>query len=152
MDKNLSKLQEIVKDREAWVLQSMGHNESDITFLPRSNVFQFHGCNHHLQWFWSPPKIKSATVSTVSPSIYFPWSDGTRCHDLRFLNVELLANFFIILFHLHQEAFEFLFTFCHQGGVICISEVIDFSPGNLDSSLCFIQPGISHDLLCIKVR
>ena len=26
-----------------------------ITFLPRS-VFQFHGCNHHLQWFWSPEK------------------------------------------------------------------------------------------------
>ena len=21
--------------------------------------------------------------------IYFPWSDGTRCHDLRFLNIEL---------------------------------------------------------------
>ena len=32
-----------------------------------------------------PPKIKSDTVSTVSPSI----SHGTRCHDLRFLNVEL---------------------------------------------------------------
>ena len=27
-----------------------------ITFLPGSNVFLFHGCNHHLQWFWSPPK------------------------------------------------------------------------------------------------
>ena len=27
----------------------------DITFLPRS-VFLFHGCSHHLQWFWSPPK------------------------------------------------------------------------------------------------
>ena len=27
-----------------------------ITFLPRSWVFSFHGCNHHLQWFWSPPK------------------------------------------------------------------------------------------------
>ena len=26
-----------------------------ITFLPRS-VFYFHGCNHHLWWFWSPPK------------------------------------------------------------------------------------------------
>ena len=25
------------------------------TFLPRS-VFSFHGCKHHLQWFWSPPK------------------------------------------------------------------------------------------------
>ena len=37
-----------------------------ITFLPRSKL---HGCSHHLQWFWSPPKIKSDTVSTVSPSI-----------------------------------------------------------------------------------
>ena len=27
-----------------------------------------------------------------------------------------------------------------KGGVICISEVIDISPGNLDSSMCFIQP------------
>ena len=26
-----------------------------ITFLPRS-VFWFHGCDHHLQWFWSPRK------------------------------------------------------------------------------------------------
>ena len=30
-------------------------------------------------------------------------------------------------------------SFCHKGGVICISEVIDISPSNLDSSLCFIQ-------------
>ena len=44
------------------------------------------------------------------------------------------------LFHFHQEALYFFFTFCHKGGVICISEVIDISPGNLDSSLCFIQP------------
>ena len=34
--------------------------------------------------------------------------------------------------------------------VICISEVIDVSPGNLDSRLCSIQPNISHDGLCIK--
>ena len=26
-----------------------------ITFLPRS-VFSFYGCNHQLQWFWSPKK------------------------------------------------------------------------------------------------
>ena len=50
-------------------------------------------------------------------------------------------------FHFHPEAFEFLFTFCHKGGVICLSEVIDISPRNLDSSLCFIQPGISHNVL-----
>ena len=33
-----------------------------------------------------------------------------------------------------------------------ISEVIDTSPGNLDFKLCFIQPGISHDVLCIEVK
>ena len=43
-------------------------------------------------------------------------------------------------------------TFCHKGGVICISEVIDIPPGNLDSSLCFFQPGVSHDVLCIEVK
>ena len=30
--------------------------------------------------------------------------------------------------------------------IACISEVIVISPGNLDSSLCFIQPGILHDV------
>ena len=39
--------------------------------------------------------------------------------------------------------------FCHQGGVISISEIIDIFPSNLSSSLCFIQPGISHDVLCV---
>ena len=32
-----------------------------------------------------PKKIKFVTVSIVSPSM--PWSDGTGCHDLHFLNV-----------------------------------------------------------------
>ena len=32
--------------------------------------------------------------------------------------------------------------------VICISEVIDISPDNLNSSLWFMQPGIWHDVLC----
>ena len=27
-----------------------------ITFLPRSKRLLFIGCNHHLQWFWSPEK------------------------------------------------------------------------------------------------
>ena len=51
-----------------------------ITLLSRSKCLLI-SCNHHLQWFWSPPKIKSATVS---PSICH--EDGTGCHDL---NVEL---------------------------------------------------------------
>ena len=39
--------------------------------------------------------------------------------------------------------------FCHKGGAICISEVIDISPSNLDFSLCFFQSSVSHDVLCI---
>ena len=61
-----------------------------------------------------------------------PWSS--------FLKVEFYASFFTLLFHLHQEALSFLFSFYLKGGVIFISEVIDISPSNLDSSLCFIQP------------
>ena len=35
-----------------------------------------------------PPQNKVSHCFHCFP-IYFPWSDGTRCHDLRFLNVEL---------------------------------------------------------------
>ena len=52
-------------------------------------------------------------------------------------------------FHFHQGALWFLFDFCDKSGVICISEVIDISPGNLESSLCNIQPCILHDVLYI---
>ena len=50
------------------------------------------------------------------------------------------ASFFTLFFHFHQKAPQFLFNFCNKGGVICLPAVIDISPGNLDSSLCFIQP------------
>ena len=36
-----------------------------------------------------PQKIKFDTVSIHCFPIYLPWSDGTGCHDLSFLNVEL---------------------------------------------------------------
>ena len=85
------------------------------------------------------PKNKVWHCSHCLP-IYFPWTDRTRCHDLSLLNVKLWANFFTLLFHFQQEAFYFLFTFCHKGGVICISEVIDISPGNLESTCASSSP------------
>ena len=73
-------------------------------------------------------------------------SDGFTCVPQGDWDGEcwVLSQVFTLLFHFHQEVFKFLFIFCHKGGVNCISEVIDISPGNLDSSLCFIQSGISH--------
>ena len=105
--------------------------------------------------FGAPQKL-SVTISIVFPSL---------CHEVMemdamiyvFLMVSFkpnfsLSSFSFILFHFHQEALSFFFTFCHKGGVICISEVIDISPGYLDSSLCFFQSSVSHDVLCIEVK
>ena len=64
---------------------------------------------------------------------------------LSFKTALSLSSFIFI-----KRLFKFLFTFCDKGAVICVSEVIDISQGNLDSSLCFIQPGISYDVLCIS--
>jgi len=58
-----------------------------ITFLPRSKRLL-------ISWLQSPfsdfgaPNNKVWHCFHCFP-IYFPWSDGTRCHDLHFLNVEL---------------------------------------------------------------
>ena len=58
-----------------------------ITFLPRSKCLLISLVQSPSAVILEPQKIKSDTVSTVSP--YFPLSDGIRCHDLSFLNVEL---------------------------------------------------------------
>ena len=58
-----------------------------ITFLPGSKCLLISSLQSPSAVILEPKKIKSVTVSTVSPFIG-PWSDGTRCHDLSFLNVE----------------------------------------------------------------
>ena len=57
-----------------------------ITFLPESKCLLISCLQPSSAVILEPPKIKSDTVSTVSPSISH---EVTRCHDLRFLNVEL---------------------------------------------------------------
>ena len=60
-----------------------------IAFLPRSKCLLISWLvSHHLQWFWSPKN----KVCHCFP-IYLPWSDGTGCHDLSFLNVVLSQLF-----------------------------------------------------------
>ena len=64
-----------------------------IAFLPRSKHLLLHGCSHHQQWFWSPPKL-SLTVSIVSPSI---------CHEVMGLDSMILL-FWMLNF---KPAFSF---------------------------------------------
>ena len=108
-----------------------------ISFLPRSKRLL-------ISWLQSPSAVILEPRKIVSHyfSIYLPWSDGTGFHDLSFLHVELQANFSL-------SSFIFIVLCFLPCGVICISGVIDISPDNLDSSLCFFQPRVSHDVLCI---
>ena len=59
-----------------------------ITFLPRSKKEVISWLQSPSEVILEPPPKKNLTLFPLSP-IYFPWSDGTRCHDLSFLNVEL---------------------------------------------------------------
>ena len=56
------------------------------TFLSRSKRLLISWLQSPSAVILEPRKIKSDTVSSFP--IYFPWSDGTGCHDLRFRNVE----------------------------------------------------------------
>ena len=58
-----------------------------ITFLPRSKCLLISWLQSPSAVILEPRKIKSDTFHCFP--IYFSWSDGTGCHDLRFLNVEL---------------------------------------------------------------
>ena len=58
-----------------------------ITFLPRSKRLLISWLQSPSAVILEPPKIVSHYFHCFP--IYFPWSHGTRCHDLRFLNVEL---------------------------------------------------------------
>ena len=57
------------------------------TFLPRSKRLLLSWLQSPSAVILEPPKIVWHCFHCFS--IYFPWSDGTRCHDLSFLNVEL---------------------------------------------------------------
>ena len=70
------------------------------------------------------------------------WSSFSECWVLKQLFDPPLSP--------SSEVLWFLFGFCHISGIICISEAVNISPGNLDPSLCFIQPGISHDVLSVQ--
>ena len=115
-----------------------------ITFLPRSKRLL-------ISWLQSPftvilelPKIKPDTVSSsISHEVMGPDAMILVCQMLSFKPTFSLSSFTFI-----KRLFSSS-SLCHKCGVICICEVIDVSPSNLDSSLCLFQPSVSHDVLCI---
>ena len=58
-----------------------------ITFLPRNKCLLISWLQSPSAVVLEPPQNKVSYCFHCFP-IYLPWSDGTECHDLRFLNVE----------------------------------------------------------------
>ena len=94
-----------------------------------------------------PKKRKSVTVSIVSHLFALKlwdqmlWSWFSECWVLS------------QLFHSSFTFIKKLFRFCSLSAIrvvyLSISELIDTFPSSLVSSLCFIQPGSLHDVLCV---
>ena len=82
--------------------------------------------------------------------IYLPWSDGTRYSDLSFLNVAFKPAISLSSFTLKR-----LFSSSSLSAIRVVSSAylsLLIFLQTIDSSLCFIQPGISHDILCLLLK
>ena len=124
-----------------------------ITFLPRSKHLLISLLQSPSVVILEPPKIKSDTVSTVSPSI----SHEVMGPDAMIFIFWMLS--FQSTFSLSSFTFiKRLFSSSSLSAIRVVSSAylhiwnIDISPSNLDSSLCFFQSSVSHDVLCIEVK
>ena len=75
-----------------------------ITFLPRRKRLLISWQQSPSAVILEPPKIKCHCFHCFP--IYLPWSDGTRCHDLRFLNVEFKPTFSLCSFTFIKRLFS----------------------------------------------
>ena len=89
-----------------------------------------------LSRFFSSITIQKHLFFSTQPSLWSNYHTHTW----------LLENNSFDHIKLCQQSDIFSFWYSH---IIWLSEVADISPRNLDSSLWFIQPGISHDVLCM---
>ena len=117
-------------------------------FLPRSKHLLISWLQSPSAVILEPKKIKSVTVSIISPP---------TCHEVMGPDAMILV-FWMLSFKPTFSLSSFiyikrLFSSSSLSAITLVSsalsEVIYISPGNLDSSLCFIQSGISHRVLCI---
>ena len=122
-----------------------------ITFLPRSKRLLISWLQSPSSVILEPPKIKSDTVSTVSTSISYEVMRPDAM-ILVFWVLSFKPTFSLSSFTFNKR----LFSSSSLSAISVVSyainnqyQVIDISPGNLDSSLCFFQPSVSHDVLCI---
>ena len=118
-----------------------------IVFLPRGKYLLISWLQSPSAVILEPRELKSLNVSIVSPSI---------CHEVMGPDAMILVFWmlsFSQLFHSHLSLSSrgslVLLYFLPLG--LCCLHICSYwyFTRTLDSSLCFIHPGISHDVLCI---
>ena len=120
-----------------------------ITFLPRNKLLLISWLQSPSALIWEPQNINSVTVSIVFPSICHEVM-GPDAMNLFFWMLSFKPIFSLSYLTFLKRLFSSLLSAIRV--VSSISEIIDIFAGNLDSSLCFLQPSISHDVLCILVK
>ena len=119
-----------------------------ITFLPRSECLLISWLQSPSAVIFEPPKIKSDTVSTVSPSI----SHEVMGPDAMILVFWMLS--FKSTFSLSSFTFIMrLFSSSSLSAIRLVSSaylrLLIVLPAILIPAWCFFQPSVSHDVLCI---
>ena len=126
-----------------------------ITFLPRSKCLNFMAA----VTVCSDSGAQEKKVSHYFPcfATYLPQSDGTRCHDFSFLNVELLKKNKLIYFNWWLITLQYCGGFCHtfaliSHGCTCFHilnpPLPPSSPSHPSGSSQCTSP--EHPVLCIK--
>ena len=117
-----------------------------MAFLPRSKRLLISWLQSPSAVILEPKEIKSLTVSTVSPSI---------CHEVMGPDAMILV-FWMLCFKptFSLSSFTFIKRLFSSSSLSALRVVSSaylrfISPSNLNSTLCFIQPSISHDVVCI---
>ena len=109
-----------------------------ITFLLRNKCLLISWLQSQSAVISEPRKIKSVTISTVSPPFCYEVM-GPVAMILVFWVLSFKPTFSLSSFIFIKRLFSSPLSSI-KGGIICISELIDISPRNLDSSLCLFQP------------
>ena len=120
-----------------------------IAFLPRSKHLFISWLQSPSVVILEPKKIKSLTVSIVSPSI-FQEVMGPDAMIFVFWMLSFKPAFSLSSFTFIKR----LFSSSSLCAIRMVSSaylrlLIDISSGNLDSGLCFIKPNSSHDVHCV---
>ena len=119
-----------------------------IAFLPQSKSLLISLLQSPSATILESQKTKSVTVSIVSPSIcYEVMGPDTMMSVFRMLSFKPTFSFSSFTF------IKWLFISFSLFAIRVVSSaylrLFYISPDNLDSRLCFIQPSISHDVVCV---